>query len=62
MSHRTEAALSLATILIFDSLYSFISLAGAVGLEPTIPCARNKCLTIWPRANIFLFSVIIYLR
>lgn len=27
-----------------------VNLAGAVGLEPTIPSARNWCLTIWPRA------------
>ncbi len=26
-------------------------MAGAVGFEPTIACARNKCLTIWPRAK-----------
>lgn len=31
-----------------------IFLAGEVGLEPTIPSARNWCLTIWPLANNWL--------
>ena len=28
-------------------------MAGAVGFEPTIHDTKNRCLTTWPRPNLF---------
>ena len=50
-SMKNKKASQFVSLLICNN-----TLAGEVGLEPTIPGARNQCLTIWPLAIILVLA------